>query len=306
MASAPPIRPASSLSVNGLLERATAAAGIGAWAYDLADDRLTWSEGVYDLFGIVHGAPVERGTALAMYDPQSRLAMEKLRATAIETGHGFSLDARIVRTDGAARWMRLTAEVERRAGRAVRLYGIKQDITHDRARWDDLRRRADRDALTGLYGRAAFQHRFLDGDAAEFGALALFDLDDFKLINDRFGHSTGDACLRAIGARLTSALPAATMIARIGGDEFAALFPAQIDPDDLCTAIDGALADCAAPVVTAEASFVIGASAGLVFATPECDPDLLFDRADAALYAAKRSGRGHLRIAPRIVARRRA
>lgn len=304
MASASPISLAGSLSIAGLLERATAAAGIGAWACDLADETLTWSAGVYDLFGLAHDARIDRRATLEMYDPSSRAEMERLRTAAIETGRGFTLDAKIVRADGTARWMRLTAEAERRAGRTTRLYGIKQDITEERARWDDLSRRADRDAVTGLYGRAAFQNRFLDGDAAAFGALALFDLDDFKRINDRLGHAAGDACLSTIGARLTNALPAAAMIARIGGDEFVALFPARCDPGEARAAIDRALMECAMPIVAHDATFAIGASAGVVFATPDCDPVLLFDRADAALYAAKRAGRGHLRIAPQALMRR--
>lgn len=285
--------------IAALLDRATAAAGIGAWACDLADDRLTWTAGIYDIFRLPRGARIDRRETVLFYDAESRADMERLRADAVAFGRGFSLDARMVRDDGSARWMRLTAEVTRQNGRSVALYGTKQDITDERARWDALRRLADNDAVTGLAGRTAFQHRFFAAGAGDdLGALILIDLDDFKLVNDRLGHAAGDACLRMIGERLAVSFPAASIVARIGGDEFAVLLPADAASDRIRRAVDLALGRCAAPMTWRGHGFRVGASAGIAFAGPlRPDPEALFAEADAALYDAKRAGRGRACLA---------
>lgn len=96
-----------------------------AWQCDLADETLTWGEGVFDLFGIPRGARVDRREIVAMYDDVSRGQLERLRRQAIASGTGFTLDARICTLAGEWRWMRIKATTLVRGGRAVRLYGRK-------------------------------------------------------------------------------------------------------------------------------------------------------------------------------------
>ncbi len=121
------------------LQAGSGALGLATWRCDLADDALTWSAGVYDLFGLAHGERVDRRDAVAMYDDASRASLHQLRAQAIATGYGFSLDARILAADGVERWMRIIAEVVREHGRSVALHGIKRDITAQVARWGSAR-----------------------------------------------------------------------------------------------------------------------------------------------------------------------
>lgn len=123
---------------GSLLDRATSA-DFGAWKCDLADDRLTWTGAVYDLFGIARGETIDRRDAVEMYDPASRAALARLRTHAIATGCGFSLDARIHAADGATRWMRISTEVVQLGGRSVALHGVKRDITASMARWGTVR-----------------------------------------------------------------------------------------------------------------------------------------------------------------------
>ena len=100
------------------------------WRCDLdQDDRLSWGHGVYDLFGIERDATLDRDEVVSRYDPRSREALTMLRRHAIASGDGFSLDARIVRSSGEPRWMRVTAHVERRGDRTVALCGVKRDIS---------------------------------------------------------------------------------------------------------------------------------------------------------------------------------
>ena len=294
-----------------LIERALALAGMGAWSCDLANSSLLWTAGIYDLFGLPAGTRVDRRETVAMYAEESRETMEQLRAQAIadagtsgDANRGrFSVDAEIVRTDGTRRWMRLTGDVVVEGGRARRLYGLKQDITDEKLRWEAMRQLAEHDALTGLASRAIFQSRFLDAPAggsglAPLGALILFDVDGFKQVNDRLGHAAGDACLRVVAERLAAGFPDAPMIARIGGDEFAVLVGAETLGAALELRLAAALADLRMPIVWAGEILRVGASAGIAMAGDgyAYDAEAMFAVADAALYAAKTAGRNTFRV----------
>ncbi|TZG29663.1 hypothetical protein FYJ91_03700 [Sphingomonas montanisoli] len=102
---------------------------IGRWECDLKGSRLTWSDAVYDLFGLPRGADLARAATVSQYCDQSRAAMERLRAYAIEHRRGFTLDAQIHATDGTLRWMRLIAAPVCAGNRVVRLTGLKRGIT---------------------------------------------------------------------------------------------------------------------------------------------------------------------------------
>jgi len=98
----------------------------GCWECDLVDNELTWSGGVYDIFGFPRGAKIGRDDAAALYCEGSRTAMEKLRSYAIRHKRGFTLDAEIRPvTGGAPRWIRLITVPLCENGRPVRLHGVK-------------------------------------------------------------------------------------------------------------------------------------------------------------------------------------
>lgn len=290
-----------------LLARATMLAGIGAWECDLSTEALSWTTGVFDLFGIPDGSEVTRRDTVAMYCDESREAMERLRMEAITRRRCFSMDARIRRIDGTHRWMRLTADVVCRGERVTHLYGLKHDITEERARWEAMRTLAERDALTGLVNRAIFQGRFLDGRLADpemspLGALILFDIDGFKQINDNSGHAAGDACLEAVAKRLSAGFHNALMVARIGGDEFAVLARPHWPPQTLDRQVADLLARLAMPIFWQGRLFELSASAGIAHAADPFayDAEAMFVAADTALYAAKRAGRNTLRSADAV------
>lgn len=284
-----------------LLDRATALAGVGAWCCDLADDTLSWTSGTYALFGLPHCSTIDRRDVVAMYADESRETMELLRADAIVRRGPFTMDAKIIRADGAERWMRLTADVACESGRPVRLYGLKQDITDDKARLETMRRMAEQDPLTGLANRQLFQSRFLDcaTPPKPLGALILFDVDGFKLINDRFGHAAGDACLQSIADRLWAGFHDALMVARIGGDEFAVLTAPAPPGIPLEQRVERRLTHLSAPISWHGELLQVSASAGIAEARDPYafDAEALFAAADAALYAAKHAGRNRVRRA---------
>lgn len=98
---------------------------IGTWDCDLADDRLSWSDAVYDLFGFPRGARVSRADAVARYCEGSRAAMERLRAHAIAHRRGFTLDVEIGPERARTHWIRLIAAPICDDDRVVGLHGLK-------------------------------------------------------------------------------------------------------------------------------------------------------------------------------------
>jgi hypothetical protein len=98
----------------------------GWWECDLSDDSLTWTAGVYEIFGLAQGTVVTRDEAVSLYCEESRASMERLRSYSIANRTGFVLDARIKPANGEPRrWMRLIAAPVCEGDRIVRLHGLK-------------------------------------------------------------------------------------------------------------------------------------------------------------------------------------
>jgi diguanylate cyclase (GGDEF)-like protein len=281
-------------------DRASATARIGVWECDLPDGNLRWTDVVYQIFGFPIGMPVDRQTTLECYSETSRKELEIRRSRAIAERGSFSLDAEITALGGQRRWIRITASVECENGVAVRIFGMKQDITEEKILSERTRYLAEFDVMTGLANRSQFQSRLgelTQGSAGQLpvGALLLIDLDGFKQVNDSFGHAIGDECLKEAALRLADVCREADLVARIGGDEFAVLLGPRFDPvatEDLARQIVAVLGK---PVIFRCESFKLGASVGSARAAAG-EPSDLFKQADAALYAAKAGGRNTYRM----------
>jgi diguanylate cyclase (GGDEF)-like protein len=281
-----------------IFARSSEAARIGVWECELPDNRLTWTDGVYDIFELPRGSAVTRDCAVRFYAPDSLAELERLRTEAIRTCGGFTFDARITTARGNARWMRITATVETENGAPARIFGMKQDITEEKILQERTRFLAECDVLTGLANRSRFQAALSarrDG-AAGLRALLLIDLDGFKDVNDTFGHAAGDACLAEIADRLRAACgaaaPVSSLVARIGGDEFAILLDGVgiAEAEDLGRRIVAAAGE---PIRRGRQSYQIGASVGIAVtgAPDRLDTVDLQGDADLALYAAKAAGK---------------
>lgn len=122
---------APSLRAIAPIDVTLAAQGIGVWECDLSDNRLSWSQGVYDLFGLPAGEAVERSFVVSLYTDRSRPVMEELRAHAIRHRRGFTVDVDIRQAGGEERWMRLSAVPVIAHGKVVRLCGLKVDVTRE-------------------------------------------------------------------------------------------------------------------------------------------------------------------------------
>jgi diguanylate cyclase (GGDEF)-like protein len=152
---------------------------------------------------------------------------------------------------------------------------------------------ADHDSLTGLANRrllaARLTERFAEGGPV---GLLLFDLDQFKEINDSLGHAVGDELLRAVADRLQEAAPADALVARLGGDEFALILPPGEIAERAALA-ERMIARIAEPYAVNQQWLRVGVSVGSARAPEDAsDPDALLANADIAMYRAKAAGRG--------------
>ena len=170
---------------------------------------------------------------------------------------------------------------------------FRQQLQEANARLHDL---AVTDHLTGLRNRRGFEEALV-GAAHGPLSLLLVDLDNFKHVNDRLGHETGDAVLIEAGRRLAGQLPGSHVLARLGGDEFAAIL--RDTSLDLAEEFaERVVTELALPYGEGSAVAQVGASVGLAACDrPGADMRQLLVRADQALYDAKRAGRGRWRAA---------
>jgi len=180
------------------------------------------------------------------------------------------------------------------------------------------------DSLTGLANRRSFELELAAtcdlgncrslkpefdatsalGELAEPAQLLIVDIDHFKQLNDTHGHDFGDAVLRIVGKLLAACVRGGTMVSRVGGDEFALLLPgrrmhdtARIDPSRIAQRLCDRLAQRRLAVRGHPGcSEQVTVSIGVAGWRPDEDPGSWYARADAALYAAKRSGRNRVVI----------
>lgn len=185
---------------------------------------------------------------------------------------------------------------------------LEDDLTFARCRMEEqaeeldrTRREAHTDALSGVANRKAFDDKLtlLFGyhrrDGMQF-ALMLADLDRFKWINDTFGHQSGDRVIAELGRLLGHCVREGDFVARYGGDEFAVLLP-QCDAESALKVADrvrGGVARANFGVASREQTAVT-VSVGLALVRAGDSPEILFRRADEALYASKNGGRNQVR-----------
>jgi diguanylate cyclase (GGDEF)-like protein/PAS domain S-box-containing protein len=177
-----------------------------------------------------------------------------------------------------------------------------RDVAERKALEEQLRHRAFHDPLTGLPNRALFYDRvesaLLRGDRAARGVGVLFlDLDDFKAVNDRLGHAAGDELLVGVARRLRASLRSADTAARLGGDEFGVLIEGIGGQGEAVQITQRTLAAFDVPFSLWGEPVRVRPSIGIAFtADPQAVSEELLRRADLAMFAAKRNGRGRYEL----------
>ena len=190
---------------------------------------------------------------------------------------------------------------------AIMLIALSMTGTERYRREKQIERLAARDPLTALYNRRALEMRappLLNSvSAAQPGALLLIDIDNFKLINDLFGHTAGDRLLVTLSEMIRGVLPKDALAARLGGDEFVILL--RNASSERIEALASALRDpfyLATSQLFATPQAVTLSIGAELFDQPPASLSQLIELGDAALYASKRGGRNSLRLVDRTIA----
>jgi diguanylate cyclase (GGDEF)-like protein len=171
---------------------------------------------------------------------------------------------------------------------------LEQSLEQLRVMEGRLTFQAQHDPLTGLANRTLFAthlQQAIDRHVGRQGAVLFIDLDDFKTVNDSFGHSSGDALLVEVASRLTSCLGDHQVVARLGGDEFAVLLPDARTPETAEIIAQRILAMFDDPVRSGNHLLTIRASIGVAMIQAGDEPGELMRNADTAMYTAKAQGK---------------
>jgi diguanylate cyclase (GGDEF)-like protein/PAS domain S-box-containing protein len=203
----------------------------------------------------------------------------------------LSLEYRLIARDGTVVWVRDEGVIVfDDDARPLYLQGYLLNITAEREAQAQLRQLALYDALTGLANRAFFHEQFqhtlsMRKEPARQTALLFMDLNDFKNVNDRWGHDVGDHVLATLGSRIQETLRAGDSAARLGGDEFAIVIPSISEPAEAVRVADRLLEAIRAPIECSRRQLTVNASIGISVGD---EVDTMLQEADAAMYRAKR------------------
>ncbi|MGA2806897.1 MAG: GGDEF domain-containing protein [Terracidiphilus sp.] len=213
--------------------------------------------------------------------------------------------------DGRETWV-LTTKVPLKdhRGQIIGTMGISQDITGRKEAEARIHHMALHDALTGLPNRALLKDRLahsiaLAGRNQKRVAVLMLDLDRFKNVNDSLGHFVGDRLLEAVSKRLGCCLRESDIVARLGGDEFVVGLPMVVSDEEVESVARKIMSSLAVPFHLEGHRVRIGVSIGISQHPADGeDPDVLLQKADVAMYEAKKRGRGIYTIfKPDIAAR---
>jgi diguanylate cyclase (GGDEF)-like protein/PAS domain S-box-containing protein len=244
---------------------------------ELVDDPELWPSRIH---------PDDRVAAIAAYEAHW------------QTGAPLRAEYRMIARDGTEVWVRDEAygmPDDTQSGRQVS-QGLLVDITDRKRLESKLIHDALHDPLTGLANRVLLRdhlERALARRGRSPGTIALLfvDLDDFKRINDSYGHAAGDQILVRVAERLVDAVRAEDVVGRQSGDEFAVLLARVRDPDEATVSAKRILGELRRPILLGAHSIVVGGTIGVAVAMePGATAEDLLTQADAAMYAAKADG----------------
>ncbi|MGK7890324.1 MAG: EAL domain-containing protein [Leptolyngbyaceae cyanobacterium] len=272
--------------------------GVGFWELNHKTGSLYWSEEIYDIYELDSNAqqPNYELFLSLIYD-EDRTLVHQTYQDSVQFKTEYRLRYR-VKAATSVKWIEAVGVTLYDAqGLPDRSIGTAHDITEIIAAQQQIERLAYHDALTDLPNRQLFADRLeqalsLGQYSKKLLAICYLDLDGFKPINDRFGHSIGDRLLIEFSERLQRFLRKEDTVARIGGDEFVVLLNGLDNIIQCEEILDRLLKKISQPFEIEALRLYVSASIGVtLYPQDESDPDTLLRHADQAMYRAKESGR---------------
>jgi diguanylate cyclase (GGDEF)-like protein/PAS domain S-box-containing protein len=264
---------------------------------------LTLTGSVEPIFGT--DRPELHGRAFVDYvhpDDAARLTALLAGIAAKPAGHSQEVEWRQRYADGSFRHVSALVTNLLQDTRVGGLVITARDVDARKAFEEQLRHRAFHDPLTALANRALFYDRIEHALARELrhdghAAVLYLDLDDFKKVNDRFGHAVGDELLIDVASRLRACARNADTVARLGGDEFGLLLESVHGPNEPIQTGERILAAFNEPFALHGEPITIAVSIGIGLSDAQArGVDELLRSADLAMYAAKRNGKRRLEL----------
>jgi diguanylate cyclase (GGDEF)-like protein/PAS domain S-box-containing protein len=281
-------------------------AGDGLWDRNLQTNEIYYSKRCLEIFGYSDTEILPlRSEWIERIHPDDRdQALAATQACVDGTNNNFSSEYRLRCKDGRWKWVLSRGHVMSRdaKGTALRLIGTVSDIDERKAIEEKIRHMAQHDSLTDLPNRALFAdrlHQALSLARRDNSLLALLfvDLDEFKHVNDSFGHGVGDQLLQEAAHRMRECIRESDTVGRVGGDEFVVLLPHLNIVDDAAYVAEKIRAAIAETFLIGGHTIRISASIGIANAPTNCETDeALWTAADEAMYASKAAGGNRITI----------
>lgn len=268
--------------------------------WDIASDALTFSSNWRKKFGYeaIHDAISQKIPRSPNIHPEDMPVFIKImRASAAGVPYS-EVEFRIGNVLGNFKWHRIRATVQFDSGRRpIKAVGVILDIDADKKQKERLLDQAQRDPLTGLYNKAATRElasRLMGGDAGEGSmALLIIDIDNFKAVNDTYGHLCGDTLLSDVAGVLKGYFRSSDIVGRIGGDEFLVYLPQIAGEKEAAAKVRGLLATLGALRPIKDAPTISCSIGAALFPQKGADYFTLYKCADAALYQIKAQGKNN-------------
>ena len=294
----------------GYLETAQRMGRIGTWDLDLVGEALFWTDEEYRIFGVSKETELSYEVFLGCVHPDDRELVDSSFKAALSNERPYVIEHRLL-VEGEVVWIRQEATIEfDAAGNATRAIGFSQDITEHKLVEERIRQLAMTDQLTGLVNRRQFHHRLAQSmslaDREEKSlALMMLDLDDFKSVNDTYGHPMGDDLLQSVSSIFIRSCRRVDVVARLGGDEFAILLVHPADRLGAGLVAQRILDELSAPMVITGTEIQIGISIGISLYPDDAESEQeLIRKADQVLYEVKNAERGTYDLYSRVTTSR--
>lgn len=268
---------------------------VPAFSVAITDDGVLRYDGINDILCQISGLTKEMfigKTAAEFMSFEGAQAWETNYRRCLASGVMDEYEELAETPSGLRWWRTILSPVVDQTGKIIQLLGLAADI-NDRKRAEiELQAAVFIDIVTGIANRRRFDLDLAAAMAQSMDSgvpftLILADLDRFKSINDTFGHAVGDEVLRQTAVRLRSGVRERDRIARVGGDEFAAILSSATD-GAVAVALDRISRQFMRPIEFGETSVPVGVSLGAALWKPSMTADDLRAAADAAMYDTKR------------------
>lgn len=295
------------------LKMAQSIAQLGHWEWHLETGEFYWSEEMFHILGFAsHDVSTSYDAFLQCVHPEDKESLEQNLKNAL-AGKNFESEYRICLPNQDVRVVHIKGDIIKQQPKLigtiqylpeqhqVTMIGVMQDITERKKLESELMRQANTDCLTGCASR----RHFLECANQEFAriqryggemSVLMFDLDHFKVVNDKYGHQSGDIVLKKFVQVCRHMLRDVDVIGRIGGEEFAAILPETGHVQAMEVAKRLCLSFAGTPILLEghdAVHFTVSIGVASLLKN-DSQFDLLLSRADKALYQAKHEGRNRV------------